>query len=106
MRKKQAKEELIKAYNEMEAEIRDQTAELTRKHNQLDLEIKNRNRVEAAFRESETKYKSLTDNLNVGVYRNTVGAEGRFIEVNPAIVQMFGYDSRDELCRTECFRSV
>jgi PAS domain S-box-containing protein len=94
--KKQAKEELIKAYNEIEAEIRDQTVELTRKHNQLDLEIKNRNRVEVAFRDSETKYKSLTDNLNVGVYRNTVGAKGRFIEVNPAIVQMFGYDSRDE----------
>jgi len=95
-KKKKAKEELVKAYNEMEAEIRNQTAELTRKHNQLDLEIKSRNRVEAAFRESETKSKSLTDNLNVGVYRNTVGAKGRFIEVNPAIVQMFGYDSRDE----------
>ena len=98
--KKQAKEDLITAYNEMEAEIREQTAELTRKHKQLNSEIKNRNRVEAAFRESETKYKSLTDNLNVGVYRNTVGAKGRFIEVNPAIVQMFGYDSRDELMST------
>jgi len=94
--KKLAKEELAKAYNEMESEIRNQTAELTRKHNQLDLEIKTRNRVEAAFRESETKYKSLTDNLNVGVYRNTVGAKGHFIEVNPAIVHMFGYESRDE----------
>ena len=95
-KKKKAKEELIKAYNDMEAEIRDQTAELMQKHSQLDLEIKNRNRIEAAFRDSESKYKSLTDNLNVGVYRNTVGAEGRFIEVNPAIVQMFGYESRDE----------
>ena len=73
--KKQAKEELVKAYNEMEAEIRDQTAELMRQDSQLDLEIKNRSRVEAAFRDSETKYKSLTDNLNVGVYRNTVGAK-------------------------------
>lgn len=94
--KKKAKKELVKAYNDMETEIRDQTAELMRKHNQLDLEIKNRNRIEAAFRDSESKYKSLTDNLNVGVYRNTVGAEGRFIEANPAIVLMFGYDSRDE----------
>ncbi|MBW2514862.1 MAG: response regulator [Deltaproteobacteria bacterium] len=94
--KKRAKEELVRAYNEMEAEIRDQTAELLRKHDQLNLEIKNRNRVEAAFRDSESKYKSLADNLNVGVYRNTVGAQGRFIEVNPAIVQMFGYGSRDE----------
>ena len=94
--KKQARKELIKAYNEMEDEIRDQTAALMRQHKRLNLEIKNRNRVEAAFRETETKYKSLTDNLNVGVYRNTAGAAGRFIEVNPAIMQMFGYDSREE----------
>jgi len=94
--KKLAKEELVKAYNEMEAEIRNQTSEVTQKQNQLDLEIKMRNRVEAAFQESETKYKSLTENLNVGVYRNTVGANGRFMEVNPAIVQMFGYESRED----------
>jgi len=94
--KQQAKKALIQAYNDMEAEIREQTAELTRKHNQLDLEIQQRNQAEAAFREFETKYKSLTNNLNVGVYRNTAGPKGRFIEANPAIVQMFGYDSREE----------
>ncbi len=27
-------------------------------------------------------------------YRNTVGPESRFIETNPAIVEMFGFDSR------------
>lgn len=49
-----------------------------------------------ALRESEEKYRSLTTNLNVGVYRNTSGPKGRFIEANPAIVRMFGYTSREE----------
>jgi PAS domain S-box-containing protein len=38
----------------------------------------------------------LTNNLNVGVYRNSVGSKGNFIEANPAIVKMFGYESREE----------
>jgi len=47
--------------------------------------------------ESETKYRTLTENVNLGVYRNTVGAKGRFIEVNPAVVSMFGYKEKKEL---------
>ncbi len=31
----------------------------------------------------------------MGVFRNTGGPEGKFIEANPAIVEMFGYDSRE-----------
>jgi PAS domain-containing protein len=40
------------------------------------------------LRESEEKYKSLANNLNVGIYRNTAGPNGIFIEANPAIVKM------------------
>ena len=46
--------------------------------------------------QSEEKYRSLTNNLNVGVFRNTIGPKGASIEVNPAILEIFGYDSRDE----------
>lgn len=49
-----------------------------------------------ALQESEAKYRTLTDNLNVGVYRNTVGPKGEFIEANPAIVKLFGYANREE----------
>ena len=48
-----------------------------------------RDRADVALRESEERYKSLTNNLNVGVYRNSVGSKGKFIEANPAIVNMF-----------------
>ncbi|MBN2399503.1 MAG: PAS domain S-box protein [Candidatus Aminicenantes bacterium] len=48
------------------------------------------------LRKSEEKYKSLTQNINLGIYRNTTGAEGKFIEANPAIIAMFGYDRKEE----------
>jgi len=53
-------------------------------------------RAEKALHESEERYRSLTENVNVGVYRNTIGPEGKFIEANPAIVRMFGYAAREE----------
>ncbi len=48
---------------------------------------------EARLRKVEEDYRTLVENLSVGVYRNTGGAEGRFIKANPAIAEMFGYDS-------------
>ena len=40
---------------------------------------------------SETKFRSLVENINVGVYQASLEDDGRFIQVNPAMVQMFGY---------------
>ncbi len=59
-------------------------------------EIQLRIHADSALRESEFQYRTLTNNLNVGVYRNTVGAKGKFIEANPAIVKMFGFQRKDE----------
>jgi PAS domain S-box-containing protein/putative nucleotidyltransferase with HDIG domain len=49
-----------------------------------------------ALRRSEEKYKTLTENINVGVYRNTPGPKGRFIEVNQALIKMFGYREKGD----------
>ena len=54
-----------------------------------------RKRSEDALRRSEAQYRSLFENVMEGVYRSTV--EGRFEAVNPALAQMLGYDSVDEL---------
>ena len=62
-------------------------------------DISDRKQVEEALYESEAKYKSLANNLNVGVYRNSVDSKGKFIQANPAIVKMFGYDSREEFLK-------
>lgn len=59
-------------------------------------DITEHKRVEEALRQSEETYKTLTENINVGIYRNTTGERGKFIEANPAIVKMFGYKTREE----------
>jgi len=63
-------------------------------------DISERKHAENALKESEEKYRTLTDNINVGVYRNTPGPKGKFIEANPAIVKMFGYESKEQFLAT------
>ncbi len=40
---------------------------------------------------SEARFRSLVENVNVGVYQSSIEEDGRFIQVNPAMVQMFDY---------------
>jgi diguanylate cyclase (GGDEF)-like protein/PAS domain S-box-containing protein len=53
-------------------------------------------RAEEALRESEEKYRSLVNNLNVGIYRSALDQQGRFIQANPAMARIFSYNSTDE----------
>ena len=55
---------------------------------------------ENRLRESEEKYRTLVENINVGVFRTSVEEQGSFIHANTAIVEMFGYDSIDEFLGT------
>lgn len=45
---------------------------------------------------AQNKYHNLVENLAVGVYRNTSGAKGQFLEANSAIVKMFEAKSKKE----------
>jgi len=60
-------------------------------------DITERKRAERAQLEAQAKYRELVDNLPVGVYRQTPTADGRFLEVNPAIVDMFEAESAEQL---------
>jgi PAS domain S-box-containing protein len=46
---------------------------------------------------SEEKYKTLTENLKLGVFRSSTGIEGKFLEVNQAMVEIFGFVNKEEL---------
>jgi hypothetical protein len=63
------------------------------------VDITERRKAEEALSESEEKYRTLTDNVNVAVFRNRSGPKGRFIEVNPAMVKMFDYKSKKEFLK-------
>jgi len=50
-------------------------------------------------REAERRYRELFDNIQEGLFFST--PEGRFVEVNDALVQMLGYASREELLQVD-----
>ncbi len=58
-------------------------------------------RAEEALKESESKYRTLTENITVGIFRSTPGAGGEFLEVNPALVRMLGYRTKRDLLQQE-----
>jgi PAS domain S-box-containing protein len=58
-------------------------------------DITERRLVNEEFRRSEERYRTLFDNMMDGIYRSTHA--GKFVDVNPALVKMFGYSSRDEM---------
>ncbi len=51
-----------------------------------------------ANRERERRFSQLFESLQEGVYISN--AEGRLLEVNPALVSILGYSSKDELLQT------
>lgn len=59
------------------------------------LDITERRRIEQALLESEKRYRELFENIPIGIYRTT--PDGRILMTNPALVQMLGYASFDEL---------
>ena len=54
-----------------------------------------KNKTGAALQESERLYRNLVERLPDGVYKST--HFGKFVEVNPAMVKMLGYSSKEEL---------
>lgn len=50
---------------------------------------------EKALRDAEQKYRSIFENSVVGIYQST--PDGRFLDMNPAMAEIFGYDSPTEM---------
>ena len=50
-------------------------------------------------REAERRYRELLDNIQEGIFFST--PDGRFVEVNDALVRMLGYSSREELLQVD-----
>ncbi|MDD1698298.1 MAG: PAS domain S-box protein, partial [Methanoregula sp.] len=52
---------------------------------------------EECLRESEEKYRTHVENMNVGIYRSTGDPRGRFVWGNSSLVEILGYPSFETL---------
>jgi PAS domain S-box-containing protein len=98
-----AERALKRSHDELEERVENRTFELTRSVEELRKEIVERKRAEQALRVSEEKYRSLTDNLSVGVFRSTPGPKGNYIEVNSAFMRMLGFTEKSKLYRFSAY---
>ena len=64
-------------------------------------DIAQRVEMEEKLRESEKKYRELQSNIPIGVFRST--PEGKFVSVNPALVNILGYNTIDELLNVHIY---
>jgi len=65
---------------------------------QIETAIKNARQTEA-LKESESRYRTLFENVPTGIYRTT--PEGKILDINPALIKMLGYSSMEELALNE-----
>ncbi len=84
--KNKSPEELIELIRAGEHRLQ-QLAQLEEEHRQA----------EQRLEESERRYRTLTENIALGLYRRTAGTAGQLVMVNRAMVDMFRYDSCEEL---------
>jgi len=84
---------LQKAHNELEQRVEERTAELTAANKIMKQEIAGRRRVEEALRESEIRFRHVTEAAFAGL---AVTESGRLIDVTGKLAKLFGYQ-RSEL---------
>lgn len=58
---------------------------------------------EEALRESERKYRNIFENAVEGVFQ--AGCDGRFLNINPALARMHGFDSPGKMMATKSLAS-
>jgi len=61
-------------------------------------DISARKAQEQALQEAERRYKSLFDNAIEGIFRTT--PDGRYLDANPALARIYGFDTPEELIAT------
>ncbi|WP_291327250.1 diguanylate cyclase [Desulfovibrio sp. UCD-KL4C] len=78
--------------------------QLKRQNDLLEREIAQRIKTEKALRIAEEKYRNIFVRAVEGIFRSTL--DGDFVEVNPALARILGYDSPDDVLKSGCGRNL
>ncbi|MBA4390775.1 MAG: hypothetical protein C0399_07540 [Syntrophus sp. (in: bacteria)] len=62
--------------------------------------VTEKKQAEEALRESEKRYRTLVQNIPVGIIRTTPGPRGKILMANPAFLKIFGFDTEESLKKT------
>jgi PAS domain S-box-containing protein len=100
----EANRELRTYATELERRVAERTAELEATNRELELEIAERIAAEKAVGESEERYRSLFAGSKDAIYISTPG--GRLIDINPAGIELFGYDGLEEILEVDVGRDL
>jgi PAS domain S-box-containing protein len=93
-RRRRAEASLRRALEELDAKVKERTAELAAANASLQAQMSEREHSEAALSQSEQRYRELFENANDMVY--TLDLEGHLTGLNKAGESLLGY-SRDEM---------
>lgn len=88
-----SEDNLHKSKDFLEEKIRERTIDLVEANEKLRWEIQERNRQEAARRESEENYKNLLNNIPDIIY--TIGRDGKVSHINFPAADFYGYKKED-----------
>jgi PAS domain S-box-containing protein len=67
-------------------------------------ELSDRIQAETALQKSEEQFRSIFENAVMGLYRSTPG--GRVLMANPAMIQMLGYETIEQLAALDATRDL
>ncbi len=93
----QAEKALRAAKEELQARVGERTAELLLSNKALQKEIFQRERTEEILKESEEKYNQFFKTSRDCIFITL--ADGKFIDMNDALMEMLGYSSREDMKR-------
>jgi len=88
LQRRGAEESLIKARDELEKRVEERTADLEKANEQLRLEIEERKRAEEALRESEEKFRTVSEQSPNMIFINK---KGKVVYANKGCAEIMGY---------------
>ena len=96
--RKKSEQELGIYRNHLEDLVKNRTAELERANHKLQMEIAERARIEKELRESEERFRYLSESTFESIF---LAGGGVFVETNMAACDMFGYTREEIIGMTE-----